>query len=118
MGSPTLTVKQEGNNLTVERTMQTREGSSTTITEKYTLDGRTNVNTGMMNREARSTVTWTGNGRTLTFQISQTFERGGQTTEMKGTEVWSLTADGKTLTIESSRTTPQSEMKARLVYDK
>ena len=47
-----------------------------------------------------------------------TFERDGEKTEMKSSESWKISADGKTLTIESTTTTPNGEMKQTRVYDK
>jgi hypothetical protein len=116
MGASSMIVKQNGNNLSVERRSVRQDGTANTTEEKFTLDGKVNVNTGAMNRQSSSTVAWTG--RSLTFQSSQRFERNGQTTEMKSSEVWSLSPDASTLTIDYTTTTQQGEMKRKLVYNK
>jgi hypothetical protein len=116
--SPVLKIKQTGNNLSVERTVGNPRGNGpATTSEKYTLDGRTNVNRGGR-IPVESAVNWTENGTTLTFVSSRSSERQGQTFEMKTTEVWSLTDGGKILTIDMTVTTPQGQMKRTLVYDK
>jgi hypothetical protein len=46
------------------------------------------------------------------------FERDGEKMEMKMTEAWSISEDGKTLTIQSTVTSSQGEMKQTRVYDK
>jgi hypothetical protein len=38
--------------------------------------------------------------------------------EMKSTEIWTLSADGSTLNVESTRQSPMGESKLSLVYDK
>ena len=45
MGGGDLTVSQEANLLTVERTRQGRDGQTMNFTSKYTLDGKESVNT-------------------------------------------------------------------------
>jgi hypothetical protein len=103
--------KQEANLLTVERTMGDR-----TISSKYTLDGKESVNaTGR--GESKSIATWSADGKSLSIVTTRSFERDGQTTQMKTTEVWALT-DPSTLTITSTRTTPNGERKTAMVYNK
>ncbi len=118
MTASNLVIKQDGNNLTIERTATRQGGGSSTSSEKYTLDGQSNVNTGAMNRQVASNVTWTDNSRTLTFRSAQKFERDGQSMEIKSTEIWSLSADGNTLTIDAVTSAQQGEWKRKLVYNK
>src|SRR5690606_16477599 len=44
-GGGDFTITQEGNLLTVERTMTGPDGSARTTTSKYTLDGKESINT-------------------------------------------------------------------------
>jgi hypothetical protein len=115
-GGGNFTVKQEGNLLTVERTMTTSDGSTRTTSSKYTLDGKETVNSSRMG-ESKSFATWSADGRKLTIETIRTFERDGESRTMKTTEVWSLT-DSKTLQIETTMPSPNGERKMTSVYDK
>jgi hypothetical protein len=116
MGGGNVIVKQEGNLLTVERTRNNQNGEATTITMKYTLDGKESVNTTPRGT-SKAVATWSADGRTLTINSTRTIERDGSTMEMKSTEVWTLSGD-KVLTVQTTATTPNGERKSTLVYDK
>ena len=116
MGGGDFTATQETNLLTVVRTRTGQDGQATTTTTKYTLDGKESVNTTGRG-ESKSTATWSADGKTLTIVTTSTFERDGQTTEMKSTQVWSLTSP-TALSIVTTMTTPNGERKTTMVYDK
>lgn len=107
-----LTVKQEGNNLTVDR-VRNFNGDETTTTEKFTLDGKESVNTGPRG-DSKSVATWSADGKTLTFATTRTTSNG----ERKSSEAWSM-PDAKTMSIDSKATTRDGDpANATLVYDK
>ena len=103
-----FTVAQEANLLTRTRTAQ----DGTTRVSKYTLDGKECVNTSSRG-ESKSTANWSADGKTLTIVTKFNFNGNERTS----TEAWSLT-DPKTLSIVSTRQTPDGEVKATMVYDK
>lgn len=116
MGGGNFTARQEANLLTVERTRTTPDGQSTTVTSKYTLDGKVSVNsTGR--GESKSVATWSADGKSLTIVTTRSFERDGQTTEIKSTEVWSLSAPN-TLSVLTTMNTPNGERKTTMIYNK
>ena len=110
-GGGNFVAKQEANLLTVDRTMGDR-----TVSSKYTLDGKESINTTGRG-ESKSVATWSADGKSLTIVTTRSFERDGQTTQMKTSEVWSLT-NPSTLSITTTRTTPNGERKSTMVYDK
>lgn len=111
-----ITVTQDGNNLTAARVRTNQDGVATTTTEKFTLDGKECTNdTGR--GPSKAIVTWSADGKALNFAITRTFDMNGETRTMKSTEVWTLT-DAKTLSILSTATFQDNEMKSTLVYDK
>lgn len=116
MGGGDFTATQDANLLTVERTRTGQDGQAVTTTTKYTLDGKVSVNTTARG-ESKSTATWSADGKSLTIVTTRTFERDGQTTEMKTTEVWSLTSP-TALSVVSTMTTPNGDRKTTMVYDK
>ena len=116
MGGGEFTATQEANLLTVERTRTGQDGQAVTTKSLYTLDGKVSVNTTARG-ESKSTATWSVDGKSLTIVTTRSFERDGQTTEMKTTEVWSLT-NPTTLSVASTMNTPNGERKTTMVYDK
>jgi hypothetical protein len=111
-----LTVAQDGNNLSIDRVRTNQNGETTTTTEKFTLDGKESVNDSGRG-PSKAVVTWSADSKALNFAITRTFDRNGETTTMKSNEIWTLT-DAKTLSILSTFTMQDQEMKATLVYDK
>ncbi|MGD0582740.1 MAG: hypothetical protein ABR974_07310 [Bacteroidales bacterium] len=116
MGGGNLSIKQEANLLTVDRTRMGQDGQTQTTTEKYTLDGKECVNTNPRG-ESKSTVTWSADGNSLNVVTTRTMNMNGETREMKSTSVWTLT-DAKTLTVTSTSTTPNGDRVIKMVYDK
>lgn len=118
MAATSLNVVQQGNSLTIDRTQPSMDGSEMKSSEKYTLDGKESTNPGMMESTTKSVVTWTKDQKGLNFVKNTSMERDGEKMEFKATEAWALSADGKTLTIESVFNSPMGEMKTTLVYNK
>ena len=117
MAASLLTVKQEGNNLAIDRTSSGPDGQEMKTTGKYTLDGKESENAGFMDSKSKSTVKWSADGKSITIASTTVFNMNGDNMEMKATETWTLDGD-KILKIETSNTMPDGEMKTSLVYDK
>jgi hypothetical protein len=115
-GGGDFTATQEANLLTVERTRTGQDGTPVTTKSAYTLDGKLSVNTSARG-ESKSNATWSADGKSLTIVTTRTFDRNGQSTEMKTTEVWSLTSP-TALSVVSTMNTPNGERKTTMVYDK
>lgn len=115
-GGGNMVVKQEGNLLAVEQTRTGQDGQSTTTTSKYTLDGKESVNTTARG-ESKSIATWSADGKSVNVVTTRSFERDGQTTQMKTTEVWSLTSP-TALSVVSTMSTPNGDRKTTRAYDK
>ncbi len=116
MGGGTFDVTQDANQLTVTRTRNSQNGQPTTMTMKYTLDGKESVNTNPRG-EAKSVAKWSSDGKTLTIETTRTMDMNGETRTMKSTENWSL-IDPKTLSITTTRQGPNGEAKSNMIYDK
>ena len=117
MAASTLTVKQDGNSLSIGRTMNGPDGQEMKMTGEYTLDGKVSENSGMMDMKTKSTVTWSADKKSITIASSTIFDMNGDNMEMKSSEIWKLEGD-KTLKIEATNDTPDGEMKTSMVYDK
>ena len=116
MGGGDMTVKQEANLLSVDRTRPGQDGKMTTVTEKYTLDGKECVNTNPRG-ESKSVVTWSADGKSLSIATTRTMNFNGESREMKSTAVWTLT-DANTLTITNTMSSPNGDRTVKMVYDK
>jgi hypothetical protein len=112
-GGGNFVAKQEANLLTVDRTFTNRDGESSNMTSKYTLDGKESVNS-WGNFESKSTAKWSADSKTLS--IVTKFSVNGN--ERTSTGVWTLT-DAKTISVASTRQNRDGEeVKTTRVYDK
>lgn len=96
-GGGNFVATQDANTLTQVRTRTGQDGTPTTTTTKYTLDGKESVNTTPRG-ESKSTATWSPDFKSLTIVTKASFNGN----EMTITAVWSL-IDAKTLSIKTSR---------------
>jgi hypothetical protein len=116
MYSPTLTITQDANTFSIERSFRNQDGDEMKTTEKYTLDGKESVNP-VWNTSKKSVATWSADKNVLTVTSSMVFEFNGESNEIKTVENYSLT-DGKLMTIDSKSTSSRGERVTKLVYDK
>lgn len=84
---------------------------------KYNLDGTLSENP-MFNTTRKSNVAWSADKSSLIITSTMTFERDGESRDMKTTETWKLTEGGKVLMLESVRPGRDGEMKTTVAYDK
>jgi len=117
MAAAILTVKQDGNTLTVDRNLSSPDGQEMKMTGKYTMDGKECENVGFMESKTKSTVKWSADNKSITIASVTVFNMNGDSMEMKASETWTLDGD-KVLKIETSNAMPDGEMKTSLVYDK
>ena len=110
-GSPAAvtTVQQDANTLSVT--------SPSGAVQKYTLDGKPfskPTDTGM----AKAVISATAQGDTLVITTTQPWGGmpGNASLEIK--EVWSLSPDGKVLTVSTHRNTPALQNSFKTVYNK
>lgn len=117
-GAFKIAATQEANSLDLVRLSKGRNDEDRTSVEKYALDGFESQNTGFMNSVKKSKASWSADGKVLTINSVMTFERDGEKREFASSEVWSLSPNGKNLTIMSSFNTQNGEFKQIRVYDK
>ncbi len=110
-GTPdTLVITQTATELTIEQSTGDR---SRTLT--YTLEGESSIPAG---RGGNMTITSHWDGATLVSEGSREFSFGGGSITIERKEVRSLSADGQTLTVAVTQTTPQGANTNTLVYTK
>jgi hypothetical protein len=91
----------------------TQKGAQGEVTSNlaYTTDGKESVNK-LAGGEAKGTAQWIGDK--LMIESSREFQ--GATLKQK--DIWALSADGKTLTIDSHVSLPNGEFDVKQVFDK
>lgn len=92
------------------------DGSAFETVETHAI-GKESQNTGIMNSKKSSTLTWDGEQR-FKVDIKLSLEFQGQSLDLTGIEKWEISADGKTMTLSSTITTPQGEMSTKAFYRK
>ncbi len=118
MSATSMTISQQGNVLTVDLVQPSFEGGEMKRSEKYTLDGKESVNEGMMGASVKTITSWSEDKKELRFAKTIAFDMDGQAMEMKLNDAWTLSGDGKALTVKSSMKSDWGEMNTSLVYDK
>jgi hypothetical protein len=136
--SYTLTVTQDAQQLTVDTKIARKEGADQAAPggggggmgrgggmgmgprgpQTYKLDGsEATLDTG-----GRGTATvkaeWQDGGKTLKLTTKRTFNFQGNDVTATNTEVWSLSGDGKTLTIQRTNESPRGTQSSTLVFNK
>jgi hypothetical protein len=107
----TRKIKHEGVSLSLSTYQKTAQREATSDLN-YTTDGKVCVNK-TTNGEAKGTAKW--DGSSLVIESTQQV----QGAELKSREVWSLSSDGKTLTIVTHLTLPQQgEFDVKQVFEK
>jgi hypothetical protein len=113
-----MTIKHDGNNLSIEKTTRRQSGEENVSTENYTLDGKECVNPTFGNNTKKSTATWSEDKKNLTITSKMVFEREGQQMEINTTEILTLSSDKKNLSIDYTSKSARGERKNTFVYDK
>jgi dipeptidyl aminopeptidase/acylaminoacyl peptidase len=116
MGGGNFVATQEGNVLTVVRSRTGQDGTPTTVTMKYTLDGKESINTSPRG-DSKSIAKWSADGKSLSIETTRTMDMNGESRTMKSSEVWTLT-DPKTLSVNSTRDGMNGEVKSNMIYEK
>jgi hypothetical protein len=112
-----MTITQTEDQMVIERTMKNRDGEDVTNKETYTLDGKECVNESR-GGEKTTVCKWSADGKTLTMESLRVINRDGNSMEMKSVEIFSLSADGKVLSMDITSNSPRGERKVKLAYDK
>lgn len=111
MGMGDLKITQSGGKLVIEMSMGERSRTMT-----YNLDGSESRNPGMRGNEMVTKSHW--DGQTLVTEGENTITTPNGEMTVKTKEVRSLSADGKTMTVVATSTTPRGERTRTTVYDK
>jgi len=112
-----IKVDEKANDITISRTRPGFNGGDpVTTTLTLTYDGKVTESTGFGNSKSKSTAKWSDDGQTLTISTTTSFERDGQTSEFKSTEIWTM-KDGA-LSVVTNSNSPRGESTTKAIYTK
>jgi hypothetical protein len=109
---------QKDDAITINRTAPGMDGADATSAETLGFDGKEIETTVLGNSKRKASAKWSDDGNTLTVNYVLMLNFDGQTFDVKGNEVWTLSGDGKTLTVQTNASSPQGDITAKAVYDK
>jgi hypothetical protein len=113
--SLTMIVDQEGTTLNVTRTL-TVDGEKRQEVHAYKTDGSPTTHTGLRGESVVAKASWEGDKLVLVTTRTMSVLVTEVKVESKG--VWSLSSDGKTLTIDSALQTPRRKEQVKAVFHK
>jgi hypothetical protein len=115
-----IKAEQKTDALAITKTTTGFDGSGElTASETLGFDGKqveSKIAPGNSKRTA--SAKWSADGQTLTITYTLMLDFNGETTEVKGTETWALSNEGKTLTITNTSTSSFGENTYKGVYEK
>jgi hypothetical protein len=113
-----IKAEQKDESITISKTAPGFNGGERTTTETLTFDGKESETEIFNGAKKKSVLKWADDGKGFTITYTMTFERDGQTTEIKGTETWSLANDGKSFTSQVASSSSQGDVSIKAIYDK
>jgi hypothetical protein len=114
----TMKTEQKDDNITIARTAPSFNGDDFTSTETLTFDGKEAESKLFGNSTKKSIAKWSDDGQTLTITYTMFLDFNGNTTEIKGTETWTLSDGGKTLTVQNNSTSSFGDLATKSVFEK
>ncbi len=117
----TMTVKQDGDKIAIESKLKSPRGERT-MTMDFAADGKEGpftIRMGPNEVTGKRTAKWGADAATVeTTETADVPTPDGGTASLKTWRKWTVAADGKTLTVEETRTGPRGEQKMKRVYTK
>lgn len=113
-----IVVDQKADNIVITRTSTGMDGAVSDATETM-VEGKESESTVFNGAgKKKSVLKWADDKNTFLISSNIAIDRGGQSMEFKTGETWSLSADGKTLTLSNAISSPQGDITTKAVYDK
>lgn len=113
-----IKAEQKDESIAITRTQPSFNGDDMTTTETLSFDGKETETTVFGNGKRKATAKWSDDGKSLIINYTLLLDFGGQSMEIKGTDNWTVSDDGKTLVVQTNSTSPQGEFSWKAVYDK
>jgi hypothetical protein len=111
MGMGSFSITQDGETLVLKRKVEF-QGEERTFESRHTTDGKENINEGFRGSSIKSKTHWDG-AKLVTESVMETPNGTRETKEVR-----SLSADGKTMTVEITSKGGFGEGTRKMVYNK
>ena len=109
----------DANGISIERISTNQNGDEVSRKESLTFDGKEVESAGGFgNSKRKATAKWSDDGKSMIIDAVMTFDRNGETMEIKQKETWTLSDDGQTLTVDANSSSSFGENTMKLVYEK
>jgi hypothetical protein len=116
-----LTVAQTGDKLTIESKITWEQGEQAD-NSTYTVDGKpadfTDKRPNGIEGKGKRTAKWSADGNSIEITEAVTYDTPNGSVAVDATRKWTLSADGKTLTIEMDLTSPMGNQHSKRVLVK
>jgi len=109
---------QTENAISISRTAKSFDGNEITTKEALTFDGKEAISALFGESKKKSSSGWSEDGKTMTITYTLLLEFNGQSSEVKGKEVWSLGDDGKTMIVKNNSSSSFGDLDTKSVYEK
>ncbi|MGF2414025.1 MAG: hypothetical protein ACQUYJ_16960 [Ferruginibacter sp.] len=113
-----IEAQQYTDSMGISRTAASFDGNEATTIERLTFDGKESESTLFGESKKKSVASWSQDGTALTITYNIKMEFNGQSNEIKGTEVWTMADEGKTLVVKNSASSSFGELETKSVYEK
>jgi len=113
-----IKVEQKDDAITITKTAPSFTGEDVTTTETLSFDGKETESTVFGTSKRKASSKWSDDGQTLTITYDIMLDFNGQTTEIKGTETWTLGDGGKTLASQNNSSSSFGDIAAKGIYEK
>jgi hypothetical protein len=111
----TMVVDQQGTTIMVTRVLKA-QGEERRETHTYKTDGQETTNTGFRGESVVARTFWEGDKLVVVATRKMKVLVKELSVDSRG--VWSLSPDGKTLTIDAKVNSPRGEQRVRAVFDR
>lgn len=118
MRSRTMKIATHADFLAVDIASSFVDGMLVTKQEKLIFNSKENKATYVGTPREKSAAKWSDDGQTMIVNSVRSFDRNGNTADVKVTEVWKLINGGKSIAIRVTSSTSSGESTMQLVYDK
>jgi hypothetical protein len=113
-----IETEQNADAISISRTAPSFDGNDMTTKERLTFDGKEVESAFIANSKRKAVASWSDEGKTLKITYSFVLDFNGESNEIKGTEIWTLSADGKTLTVKGKSSSSFGDIETTSVYEK
>jgi hypothetical protein len=113
-----IVIEQKADGISLTKTATSFQGEESTGTELLSFDGKESESLFLGTSKKKSALKWLADGKEMVISSNIAFEMQGQTIDISSVENWSLSADGKTISVSSKINTPQGEIATKSVFDK